>query len=96
MKKVNVTVRRLFEMSYDIPVTDEEYETLIGYDSDDVNIHDAVNVETDVTAMAFEKFRETIVDYLYGQQMDWSKFHYDSDYQIATEDGEVIVSFDEE
>lgn len=86
MRKVKVKCRRFFEVEYEMNVEDQDYERLIYGEND-------LDVEVDLTTEAFNRFDEDLTN--------WSlnKFcpgmEYDSDYQIETEDGEIIVSFDD-
>lgn len=85
MRKVKVKCRRFFEVEYEINVSEQDYGELIW--------GDALSPEVDLTTEAFDRFDEDLTN--------WSlnKFcpgmEYDSDYQIETEDGEIIVSFDD-
>lgn len=85
MKKVKVKCRRFFEVEYEMNVSEQDYGELIW--------GDALSHEVDLTTEAFDRFDEDLTN--------WSlnKFcpgmEYDSDYQIETEDGKIIVSFDD-
>lgn len=86
MKKVKVKCRRFFEVEYEMNVEDQDYERLIYGENDP-------DVEVDLTTEAFNRFDEDLTNWSlnrFSTGMD-----YESDYQIETEDGGVVVSFDD-
>ena len=89
MKKVKVKCRRFFEVEYEMNVNDLDYEMLLEGDS-----HYDADPEVDITNEAFMWFDETL--------SNWSlnRFapeitEYWSDYQLETENGEIIARFDD-
>jgi len=87
MKKVVVTQRMVFEGTYEIEIPNADYDILT--DGDPGNF-DRIDVETDILEKIFYLMRDDIQRWKSGV---WDAIRYDSDYQIETKNGDVIVEF---
>lgn len=85
MKKVKVKCRRFFEVEYEMNMSDQDYDKLTDGNDD---------VEVDLTNEAFMQFDETLTNWSLNR-FSPEITGYWSDYQLETEDGGVVVSFDD-